>query len=87
MKIKNRILNIAIALDQLLWTLITLGNGSPDETMSAAAWRIEKEGRLAGKIFRPIIDMVFFFDDNHCKTSYESEVLRTQLHASYRTKL
>lgn len=34
---KDRILNILIGIDQALWTLITAGNGSPDETTSAGA--------------------------------------------------
>lgn len=38
--VRRRLLNIAIALDQLAWVLLTLGNGLPDETISAAAWRM-----------------------------------------------
>ena len=33
---KQRILNLLIALDQLAWVLLTLGKGHPDETISAA---------------------------------------------------
>lgn len=75
---KNRILNILIALDQLVYVLITLGSGKPDETMSAAAWRLEQKGHLSGKIFRPVIDTLFFWDKNHCENSALSEINRTQ---------
>lgn len=34
---KQRLLNLFIALDQLAWVVLTLGKGSPDETISAAA--------------------------------------------------
>ena len=71
---KRRILNLLIAIDQLIYVLLTLGNGDPDETLSAAAWRLEQKGHPAGKIFRPIIDAVLWFDPEHCKTSYESEI-------------
>lgn len=41
---KQRLLNTAIAIDQLMYVLLTLGAGSPDETLSAAAWRTEQRG-------------------------------------------
>ncbi|MEP6587125.1 MAG: hypothetical protein ABJA84_00005, partial [Polaromonas sp.] len=59
---KARILNIAIALDQLIYVLVTLGYGMPDETLSGAAWRTEQAGRLGGRICRPVIDWLFWFD-------------------------
>ena len=80
---RQRILNLMISFDQFFFSLITFGGADPDETMSAAAWRLEKNGKIAGRIFRPIIDTLFFFDDNHCKESYESEVERKQLHSEY----
>ena len=39
---KQRILNLLIALDQLAWVVLTLGKGYPDEAISAAAWRMEQ---------------------------------------------
>lgn len=41
---KQRILNLLIALDQLAYVIVTIGEGHPDETLSAAAWRLEKAG-------------------------------------------
>lgn len=81
---KQRLLNISIAFDQLAYVLLTLGAGSPDETLSAAAWRSECNGKLLGRIFRPIIDVLFWFDLKHCQTSFESEVNRMHLPKEYR---
>ena len=75
---KQRILTILIALDQFIYTIITLGSGAPDETMSAAAWRLETAGRLAGRIFRPVIDHVLWFDPAHCQTSFEFGIARAK---------
>ena len=71
---KQRILNVLIALDQFLFCLATLGHSSPDETLSAAAWRWEQAGKLRGRIFRPLIDALFLpFERNHCRIAYQSE--------------
>jgi hypothetical protein len=75
---KQRILNLLIALDQFLFSIFTLGKAGPDETASAAAWRGEQLGHPLPKFFRPIIDKIFWFDPNHCQTSYESEVNNMQ---------
>jgi len=75
----TRLLNILIAIDQLVYVLITLGKGQPDETLSSAAFRTERDGRILGRIFRPIIDTLFRpFEKNHCRNSYFAEVFRTQ---------
>ena len=72
-ELKRRSRNILIAVDQLFYVLLTLGHGDPDETLSAAAYRLERDGKLAGRIFRPLIDMIFFFDDNHCYRAWMAE--------------
>jgi hypothetical protein len=61
-----------IAVDQLLYSIITLGYASPIETMSAAAYRLEQEGKLTGKVFRPVIDTIFWFDPLHCFVSFDN---------------
>ena len=81
---KRRALNILIALDQLAWVLLTLGNGQPDETISAALWRMEQQGKRAGRWLRPVVDALFWFDPEHCRTSFESERAQAQLPAAYR---
>lgn len=83
-RVIQRILNVLICLDQLGLSILTLGASSPDETMSAAAWRWEKNGILRGRILRPLIDRLFWFDTDHCKTSYESEINRAHLPREYR---
>jgi hypothetical protein len=81
---KRRILNILIAVDQLIWVLATLGNGQPDETISAAAWRMEQQGKIAGRLLRPLIDTLFWpLERDHCRLSYESELRGAQLPDGY----
>lgn len=70
-----------IALDQLLNTLL---GGYADETLSARAWRAERDGRIFGRIFRPLIDIVLFFDVEHCYNSYISEIEKRQFPREYR---
>ena len=82
---KQRILNLLIALDQLAYVLLTLGAGHPDETLSAAAWRTEQAGKLGGRIFRPLIDIIFLpIERGHCKASYDAERLMRHLPEKYR---
>ena len=82
---KQRILNLLIAIDQLLWVVLTLGKGHPDETISAAMWRMEQEGKLAGRVFRPLIDLLFRpIEKDHCYRAWLSEVQRSQLPSDYR---
>lgn len=82
---KQRLLNTAIAIDQLMYVLLTLGAGSPDETLSAAAWRTEQAGKLGGRIFRPVIDLLFCpIEREHCRKAYEAERRGHQLPEEYR---
>ena len=81
----KRIFNLAVAIDQLAYVLLTLGAGSPDETLSAAAWRTEQSGKLGGRIFRPVIDLLFLLlEREHCRRAYEAEKHGTQLPKEYR---
>lgn len=76
---KQRLFNLLVALDQFLFCVITLGGSMPDETASAAAYRGELLGYWSGRIFRPLIDAIFWFDPQHCRESYLSEIERRQL--------
>lgn len=81
----RRILNILIAIDQLAWVLVTLGKGSPDETISAALWRLEQQGKIAGRILRPLVDLLFRpIEKDHCRKAWLSEVQRSQLPSAYK---
>lgn len=72
---KFHLLQILIAIDQLVNTIF---GGWADETMSSRCWRAEQRGLTYGKICRPLIDAIFFFDKNHCEESYYSELNRMQ---------
>ena len=81
----KRIFNLAVAIDQLVYVLMTMGAGHPDETLSAAAWRTEQTGKLGGRIFRPVIDLIFLpLEREHCRKAYEAERLGQQLPPEYR---
>lgn len=74
--IKRYLLNNAIALDQMFNALL---GGSPDETLSSRAYRTEQQQKIFGRFFRPLIDLMFFFDPLHCYKSYLAEIDRLQL--------
>ena len=81
---KQRILNLLIAVDQLLWVVFTLGKGHPDETISAALWRMGQEGKIAGRVLRPLIDFLFLpIERDHCRKSFEVEQRGAHLPAAY----
>lgn len=85
MTLLHNLKQLLIALDQLANVLIGLiGNRQAwaDETMSAHAWRMQLEHDRTWA--RKLIDTLFWFDKNHCKESYESEVLKRQLPPSMR---
>lgn len=86
-ELRRRTLNVLIGLDQFAWVLITLGNGSPDETISAALWRMEQQGKWAGRVFRPVVDWLFIpFERDHCHRSFWAERKQMQLPEAYRMK-
>jgi len=74
--------NLAIALDQAFNCLVKLsdGWGSPDEMLSARAWRL----RTQHPDLRVWIDRLFFWDADHCQECYNIERNREQLDAEYR---
>ena len=71
----RRLDQIPIAIDQLINTLF---GGWADETISSVAWRKRHEGK-GWAILRRVIDTLFFWQTNHCRTAYESEKNRRQL--------
>ena len=74
MTLRQRVLIVLIAIDHMAFVLITLGNCKRGETISAAAWVLEQNGKLQGRIFRPVIDWLFSrIERDHCQVSYESE--------------
>jgi len=71
-----------IALDQLANTIVWIkgdGFGYADETLSARAWRLRHQSNAWKRI-----DAIFFWEEEHCRQSYESELMRKQLPSHYR---
>jgi hypothetical protein len=64
-----------IAIDQLLNTLF---GGWADETLSSRAWRAERDG-TRWHWTRRGIDLIFFWEHDHCYQSYMSEKRRLQM--------
>lgn len=76
MRLRFWVKQTLIAFDQFLNAFVCFGYA--DETMSSVAWRMEQEGRPFG-VMRKVIDTLFFFDKDHCRTSFEAE--RARLHS------
>lgn len=72
---------ILIALDQLANTLLA---GYADETLSSRAWRHHLDGSRSWA--RWLIDHLFFWQEEHCRKAYESELERRHLPPAMRTK-
>lgn len=66
---------ITVAIDQLVNALL---GGYADETLSARAHRTQSP-------LERYIDAIFFWDENHCRTSFQSELERRQLPPQYRS--
>lgn len=69
----DRLINILLAFDCFMFSLLTLGRAYPSESFSSAAYRAELHGRVYG-CSRPVIDWLFSWlgQSDHCKTAYES---------------
>lgn len=74
--------NMLIGLDQTLNCAIKLadGWGTPDEMLSARAWRL----RSYHPWLRKVIDGLFFWDTDHCQECYLIELNRKQFPKIYR---
>jgi len=67
---KNYILKLLVALDQLL--NVALFNGSEDHTISGhVGYKSLSTGKKRWKILEKIINTIFWFDPDHCKNSIE----------------
>ena len=72
-KLKRYGYHVVIAIDQLFNAII---GGAADETLSSRTYRgavlAEQPKKRWRVLYRLINDL--FFDHNHCKTAYESEI-------------
>ena len=65
-------LKFLLWLDIAIFQIITLGVAKRGETISAAAYRAEQQGRWLGKVARPVIDFLIPFGPQpHCKQAFE----------------
>lgn len=71
----------AVAFDQLCNALL---GGWADETLSSRCWRWEKDGVCAWP--RKLVDALLWFDQDHCRLSFESERQGSQLPPELRPK-
>ena len=65
---------ILVAIDQFVNTLFFFFS---DETISSRSHRAYVTGKR--KWARNVINALFFWQEDHCKEAYESELTRTQL--------
>lgn len=75
---KKYLLNLALAFDQMCNTIL---GGFPDETFSSRCYR-RRDTNHAWRIVYTIVNCIFFWQKNHCKSSWESEMLRRHFHIS-----
>ena len=81
-KLKTWGYHVLIAIDQLFNALI---GGAADETLSSRTYRgavLSPTPRKRWRIWYRVINALFFNAD-HCKTAYESEVKRRQYPADF----
>jgi hypothetical protein len=66
--------NVAIGLD--IFASDILG-GMPGETLSGRAGTARAKGKLRGKIFAPLIDLLFW-NKNHCASAVLGDIARAK---------
>jgi len=72
---RKRLLMIFWALDHFLLALGTLGNCHSYEMISSALWSLEKDRKVIGRVFRPVVDFLLLpLGPNHCQNSYEWQI-------------
>lgn len=76
----NYLRKLFTAVDQLLNTIF---DGWPDETLSARSYRWYKDGVRQWP--RLVINKMFFWMKDHCKSAYTNEQKRMQLPPEYRS--
>lgn len=79
---------VFIAFDQLVNTLIPPLDGTigyADETLSARCYRAHRDGKVLGRMFMPLIDLLFFWQGpDHCRNAYIKEFERKNHPEEYR---
>lgn len=71
---QQRLFTILIAFDVFIFALITLGGAKRNETISAACWELDRDGKWHGKLLRPVIDFLFRpLGKDHCLEAWKIE--------------
>ena len=87
MKLRHNLFQLLLAIDQFLNVLL-FAIISPrreqwaDESLSAHCWRIYLERGMSWPY--KLVNSILWFDKDHCKEAYESEIERRQLPPSMR---
>lgn len=83
-KLKRYGYHVVIAIDQLFNALT---GGAADETLSSRTYRacLKPQPKKRWRVLYCVINGIFF-DKNHCKTAYESELSRKQYPDDFQTK-
>lgn len=74
---------VLIAADQLINAIF---GGWADETLSARVWRNQNNSWYWRFLLR-VINSLFFWQNNDCRQSFDSEVLRRHFPDAYRIKI
>lgn len=76
-KLKTYFYHVIIGVDQLFNAIL---GGAADETLSSRTYRGAMLAKKPKKRWRVLYRVIngLFFDKQHCKTAYESEVNRKQ---------
>lgn len=86
--IKEWGVQIFLALDQLANVLPPPLDGTvgyADETLSARCYRAHRDGKIMGRAFMPLIDLLFFWQGpGHCRNAYIKEFDRQNYPSEYR---
>jgi hypothetical protein len=63
---------VLLAWDHCILATGTFGKCKPYEMISSALWALEADGKLMGRIFRPIVDVCAYLlgSRQHCFNSY-----------------
>ena len=69
MALGDYILNVLVAIDRVVNAAL---RGDPDETLSSVAYRNARDGSPWG-FWRKVIDGLFFWQPEHCKTAYDHD--------------
>ena len=71
---KNYVFNVLLSLDMLASALT---GGIPGETLSGRAGTAQREGKLRGRIFAPVIDFIMR-NPNHCAEAIDGDIRRAK---------